>query len=199
MGAGRAVTRSRIPHPERGGAGQPQSHRQPGSRREMEQARRSACAGDSESPAGPAVPAEPGQPAHQREPGLRHGAPGGAGLSLLADRGALRRHHPPQRIGADTGLPLFRADSRGEPAVRRISQRDAVLRVPEQHRRTAAAAGLPQLRQGVGPARVPPADGGELARCPSWPRPSATLGRASGPSTSARRSWSSPPRTRRPW
>ena len=52
---------------------------------------------------------------------------------LLADRGALRRHHPPERIGADTGLPLFRADSRGEPAVRRISQRDAVLRVPEQH------------------------------------------------------------------
>ena len=35
--------------------------------------------------------------------------------------------------GQDTGLPLFRADSRGEPAVRRISQRDAVLRVPEQH------------------------------------------------------------------
>ena len=32
--------------------------------------------------------------------------------SLLADRGALRRHHPPGRIGADTGLPLLRADSR---------------------------------------------------------------------------------------
>ena len=47
--------------------------------------------------------------------------------------GALRRHHPPGRIGADTGLCLFRADSRGEPAVRRISRRDAVLRVPEQH------------------------------------------------------------------
>ena len=55
----------------------------------------------------------------------------------------------------------------GEPAVRRISQRDAVLRVPEQHRRAAETAGLPQLRQGVGPARVPPADGGELA--PSLP------------------------------
>ena len=34
---------------------------------------------------------------------------------------------------------------------------------------------------------------------PFWPRPSATLGRASAPSTWARRSWSSPPRTRRPW
>ncbi len=38
-----------------------------------------------------------------------------------------------ERIGTDTGLPLFRADCGGEPAVRRISQRDAVLRVPEQH------------------------------------------------------------------
>ena len=36
--------------------------------------------------------------------------------------------------GADTGLPVFRADSRGEPAVCRISQRDAVLRAAQQHR-----------------------------------------------------------------
>ena len=34
---------------------------------------------------------------------------------------------------------------------------------------------------------------------PSWPRRSVTRGRASVGSTWARRSWSSPPRTRRPW
>ena len=42
-------------------------------------------------------------------------------------------HHPPGRRWADTGLPLFRADSRGEPAVRRISQRYALLRAAQQH------------------------------------------------------------------
>ena len=114
-----------------------------------------------------AVPPQRGQPAHQREPGLRDGAPGGPGQRPVADRRPLRRHHPPGRCGADTGLPLLRADSRGEPAVRRISQRDAVLRAAQQHRRAAAAAGLPRLRQGAGPAGVPAADGGELA--PSLP------------------------------
>ena len=85
--------RSRIPHPaRRGDDGQRSGRRQPVSRREYGTGRRSG-AGDSGA-AGPAVPAQPGQPAHQREPRLRHGAPGGAGLRLLADRGALRRHHP---------------------------------------------------------------------------------------------------------
>ena len=88
---------------------------------------------------------------------------GGPGQRPVADRRPLRGHHPPGRRGADTGLPLLRADSRGDPAVRRISRRDAVLRAAQQHRRTAAAAGLPRLRQGAGPAGIPAADGGELA------------------------------------
>ena len=54
---------------------------------------RRSGAGDSGA-ARPAVPPQRGQSAHQREPRLRHGAPGGAGQRLLPDRGALRRHHP---------------------------------------------------------------------------------------------------------
>ena len=69
--------------------------------------------------------------------GARYGV-----ITLLDDGGRIQ----------DSSTP---ADCRGDPAVRRISQRDAVLRAAQQHRRAAAAAGLPRLRQGAGPAGIP--------------------------------------------
>ena len=63
------------------------------------------------------------------------------------------------------------------------------LRLRDFHSHTRAL-GLPEFR---------PPDGGQPRADLPGPRPSATWGRASGPSTWARRMWSSPPRTKRPW
>ena len=134
---------------------------------------RRASAGDSGA-ARPAVPAEPGQPAHQREPRLRHGAPGGAGQRLLPDRGALRRHHPAGWVGEGTGLRNLRADPGRAPAVHGAARRDDVLPVPQQHPGAAASAGLSQPHPLPGPSGVSTADGGEHAAslsCRAHPTP----------------------------
>ena len=93
----------------------------------------------------------------------------------------------------------LRADSGGEPAVRRISQRDALSSSSSAASANRCGCGTSTATPGTGPARVPPADGGELA--PALPGGAAPSpgGERRGHLRGREGRSSSPPRTRRPW
>ena len=119
------------------------------------------CDGTGDAgPQKPAHPAERGQPAHQREPGPRRRAAGGAGQRPVAHRRQLRGLRPAGRLRADRGLPVVGADRRGGPGDVGPGGRDAVLRTAHRYGGTPETAGHAGPRQVPGPSRPAAARGG---------------------------------------